>query len=203
MAPGLRGRSATGPGRHQAVCRRPRGAKPICHHDEGGRHAAIGPSSTYAKGSAKRRLTRVVAYPGVEWRATKGANAPLQVHRHARTRPPIPAPPHACNTRRGRHPNQAPPNQATPCRPVSPWLYVPGSEPPLWSKPSERAGGVVNIAFGVEDRPLASFAAEPDDSIVPNAWSAPACPTPSLPARGGGKSGGRAGGYVGPPATSV
>src|SRR6266446_1605947 len=42
----------------------------------------------------------------------------------------------------------------------------------------------------VEDRPLASFAAEPDNSIVPNAWSAPAAPHPSLPRLGEGRMGG-------------
>src|SRR5262249_61212956 len=48
------------------------------------------------------------------------------------------------------------------------------SGPEAWSTSPSR----------VEDRPLASFAAEPDNSIVPNAWSAPAAPYPSLPAAG-------------------
>jgi hypothetical protein len=45
------------------------------------------------------------------------------------------------------------------------------SGPEAWSTSPSR----------VEERPLASFAAEPDDSIVPSAWSAPAAPYPSLP----------------------
>src|SRR5215470_4913262 len=55
---------------------------------------------------------------------------------------------------------------------------------------SERAGGVVNIAFACGGPPARKLAAEPDTSIVPNAWSAPAAPYPSLPRSGEGRVGG-------------
>jgi hypothetical protein len=67
----------------------------------------------------------------------------------------------------------------------------------------ERAGGVVNIAFACGGPPARKLCCGTRQSIVPNAWSAPAAPYPSLPAAEERRVGGRAGGYVGPPATSV